>query len=216
MAYVTPGTVAAGDVATAAAWNVITNDILQFAPFVQGVFTNEAARDAAITSPTEGMHAYITASTIAAATGTTTAVPTGIQTIYNGTNWVCVTPVGVRSNTSGTTTSTSYANSLTGDATAMSVTLVTGTTALIHHSNNCFSTPSGAVSMAFEVSGATTYAASDADRIVNEVNNTQLSLSKSMIFTGLTAGTNTFTLRYKVNANTATFSVRSLTAQGIA
>ena len=28
MAYVTPGTVAAGDVATAAAWNVITNDII--------------------------------------------------------------------------------------------------------------------------------------------------------------------------------------------
>ena len=28
MAYVTPGTVAAGDVATAAAWNVITNDVI--------------------------------------------------------------------------------------------------------------------------------------------------------------------------------------------
>ena len=30
MAYVTPGTVAAGDVATAAAWNVITNDVIAF------------------------------------------------------------------------------------------------------------------------------------------------------------------------------------------
>jgi len=30
MAYVTPGTVAAGDVATAAAWNVITNDVISF------------------------------------------------------------------------------------------------------------------------------------------------------------------------------------------
>jgi hypothetical protein len=38
------------------------------------VFTDEAARDAAITSPTEGMHAYLTASTVAAATGGTTAV----------------------------------------------------------------------------------------------------------------------------------------------
>jgi len=28
MAYVTPGTVAAGDVATAAAWNVLTNDVI--------------------------------------------------------------------------------------------------------------------------------------------------------------------------------------------
>jgi len=195
---------------------VLTNDVIQIATLAQGVFTNEAARDAAITSPTEGMHVYLTASTVAAATGTTTAVPTGVQTIYNGTNWVCVTPVGSRSNTSGTTTSTSYVNSLTGDATAISVTLVTGTTALIHHSSNFFIVPSGAVSMAFEVSGATTYAATDADRILNEVGNTQLSLSKSMIFTGLTAGTNTFTLRYKVNGNTATFSVRSLTVQGIA
>jgi len=195
---------------------VLTNDVIQIATLAQGVFTNEAARDAAITSPTEGMYVYLTASTVAAATGTTTAVPTGVQTIYNGTNWVCVTPVGSRSNTSGTTTSTSYVNSLTGDATAISVTLVTGTTALIHHSSNFFIVPSGAVSMAFEVSGATTYAATDADRILNEVGNTQLSLSKSMIFTGLTAGTNTFTLRYKVNGNTATFSVRSLTVQGVA
>ena len=31
MAYVTPGTVAAGDVATAAAWNVITNDVIALA-----------------------------------------------------------------------------------------------------------------------------------------------------------------------------------------
>ena len=30
MAYVTPGTVAAGDVATAAAWNVVVNDIVAF------------------------------------------------------------------------------------------------------------------------------------------------------------------------------------------
>jgi hypothetical protein len=30
MAYVTPGTVAAGDVATAAAWNVIANDVIAF------------------------------------------------------------------------------------------------------------------------------------------------------------------------------------------
>jgi len=195
---------------------VLTNDVIQIATLAQGVFTNEAARDAAITSPTEGMYVYLTASTVAAATGTTTAVPTGVQTIYNGTNWVCATPVGSRSNTSGTTTSTSYVNSLTGDATAISVTLVTGTTALIHHSSNFFIVPSGAVSMAFEVSGATTYAATDADRILNEVGNTQLSLSKSMIFTGLTAGTNTFTLRYKVNGNTATFSVRSLTVQGVA
>ena len=42
MAYVTPGTVAAGDVATAAAWNVITNDIISLralANVVQGTTT---------------------------------------------------------------------------------------------------------------------------------------------------------------------------------
>ena len=214
MAYVAPTIRSAGDAVTAADYNIMANNALQFAPFVQGVFTTEAARDAAITSPTEGMHAYITASTIAAATGTTTAVPTGIQTIYNGSVWVCVTPIGSKSTTSGSITSTSYITTITGDSTAISVTLVTGTSAVLHYGANSYIS-GGATSVAFSVSGATTYAASDGDRVLNETA-IQLALSKSMIFTGLTAGTNTFTLSYRVNSSSGQFTVRSFVVQGVA
>lgn len=217
MAYVTPSTVTAGDAVTAAAWNVITNDILQFAPFVQGVFTTEAARDAAITSPTEGMHAYITASTIAAATGTTTAVPTGIQTIYNGSVWVCVTPVGTRSSTNATTTSTSYVTTLTGDGTAMSVTLVTGTTATVMFASTGVNN-NNYIFQSVSVSGATTLAASDDNgaQFYWFGSPAGISFGRTYVLTGLTAGTNTFTLNYKTNAGTATLEERGFIVQGIA
>lgn len=39
MAYVTPGTVAAGDVATAAAWNVLTNDVIDHEIYVANLRT---------------------------------------------------------------------------------------------------------------------------------------------------------------------------------
>jgi len=160
------------------------------------------------------MHAYITASTIAAATGTTTAVPTGIQTIYNGSVWVCVTPIGSKSTTTGTLTASSYTTTITGDSTPISVTLVTGTSAVLHYGSNSY-VSGGATSVAFSVSGATTYAASDGDRVLNETA-IQISGSKSMIFTGLTAGTNTFTLSYRMNTGTGTFTVRSFLVQGVA
>ncbi len=201
---------------------MITNDILQFAPFVQGVFTNEAARDAAITSPTEGMHVYLTAATVPAATGSITAVPTGVQTIYNGSVWVCVTEVGARSETNAQTQSTSFVSTLTGDATAISVTLVTGTTALVSFTFSAY-TSGTVVSAAVSVSGASTIAASAGKSAVKQdLSNVAANLTShgnSFVFTGLTAGTNTFTLQYKTAAAVNAFfdtSGRSLTVKGIA
>ena len=57
------------------------------------IFLNEATRDAAIPSPVEGQQCYLTAPTVPAATGSITAVPTGVQVIYNGSVWVCTTPI---------------------------------------------------------------------------------------------------------------------------
>lgn len=219
MAYVTPGTVTAGDVATAAAWNVLTNDIIQIAGLAQGVFTNEAAREAAITSPTEGMIAYLTAPTVPAATGATTAVPTGVRTVYNGSVWVCVTPVGANSDTSGTTTSTSYVTTLTGDATAVSVTLVTGTTAHIMMNTTAANSTSGTnVYLAYSVSGASTVTAAAATECVFTCPSAGgiQSPARAYIITGLTAGTNTFTLNYRVSANTGTYTHRQITVSGVA
>jgi len=223
MAYVTPGTVAAGDVATAAAWNVIVNDILQFAPMVQGVFTNEAARDAAITAPTEGMHAYLTAPTVPAATGVNTFIPSGVQTIYNGSVWVCATEVGAYTSTQGSTTSNSYTATLSSGGTNPSVTLVTGTTAMLSICAEILgdATTNQSVYMSVAVSGAGTVAASDQWACkVTTANPAYFTATpgRSSVITGLTAGTNTFTLQYKYGgaSNTGFFQLRSLVVKGIA
>ena len=179
------------------------------------VFTTEAARDAAITSPTEGMRAYITASTVAAATGTVTMVPTGIQTIYNGSVWVCVTPVSAQSYTTASTTSTSFVTKLTGDATAISVTLVTGTTAEIKiHGAFTVSVANVSATIGFKVNAASVVA-NDGVRIDYPSTNSAFH-GRSGVFTGLTAGTNTFTLAYTTSSNTLTYYGRHLTVSGVA
>ena len=188
----------------------------------QGVFTTEAARDAAITSPTEGMIVYLTAPTVPAATGTTTAVPTGSRTIYNGSVWVCVTPVGANTPQDGTSTSTSFTASLSGSpGTNPSVTLVTGTTALISVRATISNATIGqGCGVGVAVSGATTKAAALDDTGVffrSAAANQDAGISAVTIITGLTAGTNTFTLQYfTTSGGTMTANRRVLIAQGIA
>ena len=219
MAYVTPGTVAAGDVATAAAWNVVVGDIIQIGGMAQGVFTNEVARDAAITSPVEGMHAYLTAGTAAVATGDTYApTPTGVQTIYNGSKWVCVTPISASTDTQGTIVPGALSASLTSGGTNPSVRLETGTSALITVSaqiSNVTATNRGDIGV--QVSGATTKAAVTLASINCPFSDTSqyTSIGRTYVITLLTAGINTFALNYTGNTGT-TFSQRSITVQGIA
>lgn len=183
------------------------------------VYTNEAARNTAIASPFEGMVAYLTAPTAPAATGAVTTVPTGITTVYNGSVWVCTTPVGAYSNTSASSTSATYVTTLTGDSTAISVTLATGTTALIQFSDQCQNSAAGnSLWTSISVSGATTLAAADASSAAATVSgaNYGVSLSRTWILSGLTAGTNTFTLNYRTNGGTGTHNGRSLVVQGVA
>lgn len=216
MPWTTPGTAVAGAVLSSAFWNEqVRDNSLMGNP----VFTNEAARDAAISSPVEGQRCYLTTPTVPAATGNTTFVPTGVTTIYNGSVWVCTTPVGARGSFgTPTTTSTSYVTTLTGDGTAVSVTLVTGTTALISYGfrgyNNAFNYAT------FSVSGATTISAATNDDyrvgVDNGGNVSQSSWAATIIFGGLTAGTNTFTLNYKTSTGTMTFTHRHLSVTGIA
>ena len=183
------------------------------------VFANEAARDAAITAPSEGMHAYLTAPTVPAATGGSTMLPTGILTVYNGSSWVCVTPVGAYTSNAGNTTSTSYTATLSGTpGTNPSVTLTTGTTALLNF--NMEITTSSAVAGAIAsvaVSGATTLAASDDWWVLNG-NTGSIVSARAIILTGLTAGTNTFTIQYR-NAGggqTTYVAKRTIIVSGIA
>lgn len=222
MAYVAPSTVVAGQTYSAAAHNVIVNDVIDHETRINqyaGVYTNEAARDAAITSPTEGMRVYLTAPTVPAATGEYQYIATGATTIYNGTNWVCVTPVGALTSNAGTTTSGTYTATLAGTpGTNPSVTLVTGTTALISirsYMDNTAAGNSNVVSVA--VSGAGTVAANDIWALVwGKATNATLGAGTTFILGGLTAGTNTFTLNYRTTAGTASFLNRGITVQGIA
>ena len=185
------------------------------------VFTNEAARDAAIVSPTEGMQVYLTAPTVPTVAGDTyAAVPTGVQTIYNGSVWVCVTEIGSTTNTQGTTASATYTGTLTSGGTNPSVTLVTGTQALVMLSCLTTNTALSNNFISFAVSGATTLAAGDAQSasviVTSGVAGYSYAASRQFVLSGLTAGTNTFTLNYKVGGSTGSFSQRSLVVKGIA
>jgi len=217
MAWTAPSTWVAGAILTAAQLNTqLRDNLLAGGP----IYATEALRDAAITSPFEGQRAYITGSTIAAATGATTAVPTGIQTIYNGSAWVCTTQVSAYTATSGTTTSSSYTPTLTSGGTNPSVTLSTGTTALMLVSALGAVTPAPTtIAVGVAVSGATTLAVSGQSNAiyVGITAGYQGTMTFAKVITGLTAGTNTFTLQYASGAgNTASFLDRSITVQGIA
>ena len=218
MAWTAPSTWVAGAILTAAQLNTQLRDNM----FCGGpIYATEALRDAAITSPFEGQRAYITGSTVATAVGGasgSTAIPTGIQTIYNGSAWVCVTPVGANSATLATTTSASYVTTLTSDGTAISATLSTGTSALVTINAISYNSSAQTNYLSFDVSGATTLAASDTNGSLVAVytGSATATHSRSWIVTGLTAGTNTFRLNYKTTSSTASYLTRSIAVQGVA
>jgi hypothetical protein len=225
MAWSDPGDFTSGQILTAAQMDSIREAMF----FGQGTFANEAARDTAYATAMlpitlqEGMRAYLTAPTVPAASGGTTMVPSGATTIYNGSAWVCTTPVGAFTNNTGTLTgSTTFTGTLGGSpGTNPAVTLVTGTTALVSISALASNgSIGGGAILSVAVSGASTIAAST-DNAASYDNSTIsyfITVAHTFVFTGLTAGTNTFTLNYSLNnaGTTASFLRRRITVQGIA
>jgi hypothetical protein len=220
MAWSDPGDFTSGQILTAAQMDAIRESMF----FGQATFTNEAARDAAIPATgitlQEGMRAYLTAPTVPAATGATTIIPSGVTTVYNGSVWVCTTPVSAFNNASGTTTSASFTATLSGSpGTNLSATLVTGTTALVSIQAALANNTDGqGAHIGIAVSGAGTKAASVAETLYNGgPANRYVQAAATFIIDGLTAGTNTFTCQYRVGgAGTADFVYRRLTVQGVA
>ena len=180
------------------------------------VFSSEAARNAAISSPQEGMAAMITTPSTPAATGGVTAVPGTILTVYNGSAWVCLSDVGAYTTNAGTTTSTTFTATLAGSpGTNPSVTLSTGTTALLTISASMSISVASNAFVGYAVSGATTIAASTALSAIS-TSATNMTSSLTMVVTGLTAGTNTFTMQYSVNpSQTLTVTDRRITVRGL-
>lgn len=140
---------------------------------------------------------------------------TKLEKIYSGTVWITVTPQSANVDTQQTTASTSYADLAT---VGPSVTVLTGTSALVTVSCQCFSdTNNGYNFMSWAVSGATTSAAADnrnAEAGMTVALNVTTS-SKTTLFTGLTAGSNVFTAKYKVLAGTGSWVYRNITVQAI-
>lgn len=121
-----------------------------------------------------------------------------------------LTPQGASEPATGTTSSTSFTATLGGSpGTNPSVTLVTGTSVKISVTAQI----SAGVNYGFvgvAVSGATTIAASTANAAGHGAVAIEAVDSRTFILTGLTPGSNTFTLQYVMSAGTGTFLNRSL------
>lgn len=112
--------------------------------------------------------------------------------------------------TSSTTSSTSYGNLATTVGPTFAVT--TGTQAIVLLTASMSNSSAGQTTRAdFTVSGATTRAASDATALINESGTANEGLRCSVVnLVALTAGSNTFTMVYRVNSGTGTVNDRHL------
>lgn len=114
-------------------------------------------------------------------------------------------------NTAQSCSSTSYID-LSDPAT--SVTLTTGASVIILMYARVDAPSSGTIAyLNFKVSGATTVAASDARGAsmgFDSSTNKWFTIGTAYSLTGLTPGENTFTLQYRVNANSAVFANRQI------
>ena len=113
--------------------------------------------------------------------------------------------------TAQTTASTTYTD-LTTAGPAVTVTIPASGKALVTLTSLIDNTNADKDNfMAFAVSGNTTLAASDATALRwSGKNGDGMQFSATYLVTGLTAGSNTFTAKYRTSANTATFTNRSI------
>ena len=138
---------------------------------------------------------------------------TNITQYYTGAAWASVSAVtAMDSNyvyTYQTTTSASYV----GLTTASSVTLTTGTKALVIISAQQNNTTVGANQyMSFAISGATTTAASDNYSTNFRATTANYGLTQTAVLpVTLTAGSNTFTTQFRVDTGTGQWGIRTIT-----
>lgn len=139
------------------------------------------------------------------------ATAAGQYFLSTGTNAIAARTFGFNTvGTSESTTSSSYTDLNTAGP---SVTVTTGTTALVLVSAQAQqATANVAMRIGVAVTGATSRAADDSSEwLADGAPAAQpISWSRHRVFTDLTAGSNTFTLKYKTTTSTATFAEREL------
>lgn len=118
-------------------------------------------------------------------------------------------PNGDRVDASETTSSTSYV-ALTTAGPALTVT--TGTGALVSFTAQMTNNTAGSATLAYvNVTGASSVSLGDAGSITHEPGSASLDTTCTRsIYYALTAGSNTFTMLYRVTANTGTFARRTM------
>ena len=133
--------------------------------------------------------------------GSTAASPvlaTGIQTATVATNQ--------------STSTTSYTD-LTTTGPAVTITIPASGQALVTVTCDLFNTTAGAFAFAgFALSGTNTVAASDAQALFHKDTSTngEMSASYTILLTGLSTGSTTFTMKYKASGGTASFINRRI------
>ena len=163
-------------------------------------FADATARDAAITSPEEGMHAYLADS--------------DSLVFYDGTRWVLRgKPEAATVTTFEETTSTSFTDLTTAGP---AVTVVVGASGKVRIDIVALmrnTTAGRDALMGVAVSGATTRAAqtTEAARFRSDSVGQHATAAFNFVLTGLTPGSNTFTVKYRADtAGTAGFENRQL------
>jgi hypothetical protein len=141
---------------------------------------------------------------------------TGIRQIYDGAAWTTVSLLSGLITTTETCSSATYADLATVGPT---VTIRTGITALVTVSatiDTSAATRGG--TMSFAVSGATTISAVDANGVFvySLDGDVFVAASRTYLLTGLTAGLNTFTAKYKQQGGNVNILRRSLSITGAA
>jgi hypothetical protein len=151
--------------------------------------------------------------------GTITALATNqfAELIKTGTNtWSYMPPGGFPASAtaavgiSQATTSTSYTDLATAGP---AVTVTTGTKALVIVGAEIYNGSNQNFYMGFAVSGANTLAAADATALGlgGSNNSIVVASSRAVLVTGLTAGSNTFTAKYRVLTDTGHWGNRQIT-----
>jgi hypothetical protein len=133
---------------------------------------------------------------------------------YTGAVWSPVSGqfATAQTNSTQSTASTTYVDL----STVTEVTVTTGTSALcVWHSAANNATSNAGIYVSVAVSGATTVAASDTISCLIQMPTSASSglyipMSSGHIFTGLTAGSNTFTIKYRTSSGTAFFNTRGI------
>lgn len=141
-----------------------------------------------------------------------------ILTVAGGVPTWATAAAAVPNNASALTTGsqTTTSGSFTGLTTATAVTVTTGTKALVIITTEMsISVNSEQMWASWAVSGATTIAASNNYSVFTETPSTGTlprvnTFTRGYIQTGLTAGSNTFTMQYKVGGGTGVFGNRSI------